>query len=306
MRIVTRPDFDGVVCAVLLHDVEAITEPVKWVEPGDVQQGLVDIRAGDIIANLPYDHRCAMWFDHHFTNRVDQPFKGDYREAPSAAGIIHAFYPGLFPERRRVLVAAADKIDAAELSVEEVLCPEKHDYVLLSMTIVNQESPDEPYWNHLVALLRAQDIRSVMTDPEVRRHCDQAVRQNTVYRRYLEECTRVRGQVAITDFRHLAKVPTGNRFLAYSLFPEAHAHVRIRHDARHAHKIAVNVGHSIFNRTCRVNVGLLLSRFEGGGHPGAGACRFHAAKADVYLPQIIDAMIRNEPLDQATAGNRHR
>jgi uncharacterized UPF0160 family protein len=97
MRIVTRPDFDGVVCAVLLHDVETITEPVKWVEPGDVQRGLVEIHAGDIIANLPYDDRCTMWFDHHFTNRIDKPFKGAFREAPSAAGIIYDFYPNQFP-----------------------------------------------------------------------------------------------------------------------------------------------------------------------------------------------------------------
>ena len=28
MRIVTRPDFDGVVCAALLYETEQITEPV--------------------------------------------------------------------------------------------------------------------------------------------------------------------------------------------------------------------------------------------------------------------------------------
>ena len=125
MRIVTRPDFDGVVCAVLLHDVEEITAPVKWVEPGDVQKGQVEIRGDDIIANLPYDDRCALWFDHHYTNRIDTPFNGAYREAPSAAGIIYAHYPGKFPESRGVIVAAADKIDSADLTLDEVQKPEK-------------------------------------------------------------------------------------------------------------------------------------------------------------------------------------
>ena len=297
MRIVTRPDFDGVVCAVLLHDVETITEPIKWVEPGDMQKGVVEILAGDIIANLPYDDRCAMWFDHHFTNRIEKPFEGEFREAPSAAGIIYDFYPNRFPENRRELVAAANKIDSADLSLDEVLQPEKYDFVLLSMTILNQDEPDEPYWNRLVALLRNSDIRSVLSDSEVRLRCDRIIAENRIYRKRLEEYTRVRGQVAITDFRSLSKAPTGNRFLVYSLFPEAFAHVRIRYDAKSVDKIAVNVGHSIFNRTCKVNVGMLLSRFEGGGHPGAGACRFHVSKAEEYLPQIIETLIKNEPLE---------
>jgi oligoribonuclease NrnB/cAMP/cGMP phosphodiesterase (DHH superfamily) len=65
MRIVTRPDFDGVVCAVLLYEAENVNVPVKWVEPNDMQKGIVDIHEGDIVANLPYDERCALWFDHH-------------------------------------------------------------------------------------------------------------------------------------------------------------------------------------------------------------------------------------------------
>ncbi|MFO7687271.1 MAG: exopolyphosphatase [Desulfobacterales bacterium] len=297
MRIVTRPDFDGVVCAVLLQDVETITEPIKWVEPGDLQKGVVEIHAGDIIANLPHDRRCALWFDHHFTNRIETPFAGYYREAPSAARVIYDFYAGRFPENRRELVAAADKIDAADLSLDEVLQPEKYDCVLLSMTIVNQDEPDEPYWNHLVALLHHSDIRLVLSDPVVRRRCERIVAENRVYRKCLEAHTRVRGQVAVTDFRSLEKAPTGNRFLVYSLFPETFAHVRIRCEARNPDMIAVNVGHSIFNRKCRVNVGLLLSRFGGGGHPGAGACRFHVSKAEAYLPQIIAALIKNDPLE---------
>jgi hypothetical protein len=136
-----------------------------------------------------------------------------------------------------------------------------------------------------------------MSDSEVRLRCDRIIAENRIYRKRLEEHTRVRGQVAITDFRPLSKAPAGNRFLVYSLFPEAFAHVRIRYDAKNVDKIAVNVGHSIFNRTCKVNVGMLLSRFEGGGHPGAGACRFHVSKAEEYLPQIIETLIKNEPLE---------
>ena len=91
MRIVTRPDFDGVVCAVLLSDALKIKEAVKWVEPNAVQRGLVEIRKGDIIANLPYHDRCTLWFDHHYTNRIYRSFNGAFEIAPSAAGIIFKY-----------------------------------------------------------------------------------------------------------------------------------------------------------------------------------------------------------------------
>ena len=88
MRIVTRPDFDGIVCAVLLRDALNIKKPVKWVEPSIVQRGLADIRKGDIIANLPYQDNCTFWFDHHYTNQIYRPFRGVFRIAPSAAGLM--------------------------------------------------------------------------------------------------------------------------------------------------------------------------------------------------------------------------
>jgi oligoribonuclease NrnB/cAMP/cGMP phosphodiesterase (DHH superfamily) len=297
MRIVTRPDFDGVVCAALLHEVEDITEPVKWVEPNDMQTDRVEIRSTDIIANLPYNENCALWFDHHFTNRIDTPFEGTFKPAPSAARIIYEYYKGQFEKDFRLLVEAADRIDAAELSLDEVQHPEKYDWVMLSLTISNQDEPDEPYWNRLVDLVRRKEIAEIMADPEVSKRCEETVAQNRVYQELLKEHTRMQGPVAVTDFRPLGKAPAGNRFLVYALFPEAVVHARIRYDGKDRKRIVVNVGHSIFNRNCKVNVGLLLSEFEGGGHPGAGSCRFPTDKADAYLPQIIGTLVRNQPIN---------
>jgi len=297
MRIVTRPDFDGVVCAVLLYDAEEITEAIYWIEPNDMQQNRVDIRSGDIIANLPYHENCSLWFDHHYTNRIREDFRGAFREAPSAARIIYEYYQSRLQRDYRKLVKAADKIDAADLTLEEVGHPENFDDVLLSMTVANLEEPDEPYWNYLVAVLRRKPISEAVQDPQIRQRCERVIEENRIYRELLLQYTRVQAGVAVTDFRALAKVPSGNRFLVYSLFPECMVHMRIRNDARDRDKIVVNVGHSIFNRQCKVNVGLLLSRYGGGGHPGAGSCRFPAERADEYLPQIHAALARNEPLE---------
>ena len=89
MRIVTRPDFDGVVSAVFLYETEKIDEPIKWVEPSEIQSGNVEIRDGDIVANLPYDPRCTLWFDHHVSNEMEQLPPGLFRIAPSAAGLVY-------------------------------------------------------------------------------------------------------------------------------------------------------------------------------------------------------------------------
>jgi len=296
MRIVTRPDFDGVVCAVLLREVEPITEPIHWVQPGDMQKGRVDIRPGDIIANLPYQENCALWFDHHFSNQPQTHFKGAFRIAPSAARVVFEFYDGRFAKDHTALVAMADKIDAADLTRDEVNFPEKNPCLLLSMTISSRDRADVPYWNRLVDRLGTVDIKAVMADAEVRRRCRQVLSDNQTYARRLKEYTHLEQQVAITDFRPLSPAPEGNRFLPYALFPEAVVSVKIRYDDHDKDTVIASVGHSIFNRKCRVNAGELLSRFEGGGHAGAASCSFHVSKAETYLPRIIAALVRNEPL----------
>ena len=293
MRIVTRPDFDGVVCAALLYEAEKITQPVKWVQPNDMQKGLVDIQKGDIIANLPYDERCTLWFDHHYTNRVHKPFKGMFKLAPSAASIIYEYYQDIFRRDYSELIKKTDKIDSADLSIDEVLHPEKHTYLLLSMTIFGYDEADERYWNTVVELLRKFPIDKVLDTPVVRERCRTVIEQNKQYKVYLKKHTKLMQHVCITDFRDLDNTPDGNRFLVYALFPEAVVSVKIRFEDEGREKVAISVGHNIFNRNCNVNVGLMLSKFEGGGHRVAGSCRFHVSKANDYIPAIIDILLKN-------------
>ncbi len=296
MRIVTRPDFDGIVCAVLLLEAEPIDAPVLWVQPGEMQKGRVAVQPRDIIANLPYDPRCALWFDHHFTNQIETAFKGCFRIAPSAAGVIFEHYRPRFQRDLSELVAWTDRIDAADLTLDQVLQPENYDYILLSMTVASRTEGDEAYWDRLVRLLRARPIGAVLADTAVRQRCAEVISQNETYRRLLLEHTRMEGQVSVTDFRPLgAHPPGGNRFLVYSLFPEAVVSLKIRYERGDPDRVNISVGHSIFNRHCQVNLGLMLAAFEGGGHRGAGGCTFDSAKAVDYLSRIVDQLRANQP-----------
>jgi hypothetical protein len=294
MRVVTRPDFDGVVCAVLLMDALKITAPVLWIQPSDMNHRRAPIRKGDVVANLPFHENCSLWFDHHYTNRPEGPVHGVFKIAPSAAGIIYEYYCQRLSREYAELVRQTDRIDSADLTVDEIIHPENHPYVLLSMTITNRDPLEAHYWDHLVALLRTRSMDRVMDDPVVRQRCRQVQATNAAYESALKTHTRLDGQISITDFRALDSAPNGNRFLVYSLFPDCTVNVKIVHENND--QASIKVGHSILNRGCKVNVGKMLAAFEGGGHAGAGACRFDRHKAPDYLSRIVRILKKNEPV----------
>lgn len=292
MRILTRPDFDGVVCAVLLRDALDAAASVVWTQPNDIQQGMTAVQAEDVIANLPFDERCGLWFDHHFSNQTDRSFEGAFAIAPSAAGVIFDYYKGRFTRDFAELVTATDKIDSADLNLEEIVSPEKYPYVLLSMTLAGRTTEDMIYADRLVDLLQEQPLEQVLADKKVAQRCREVVTENRVYEGYLREHTQMQAEVSITDFRAIDHPPDGNRFLVYALFPDGVVNVKLYH---YYGKLVVKVGHSILKEGCQVNLGKLLSNFHGGGHRGAGACRFPIEQTDALLPPIMDALLANEP-----------
>lgn len=300
MRIVTRPDFDGIVCAVLLRKAEDIDKDILWTEPNEIQKGQVNIFKDDIMANLPWSSDCGLWFDHHISNKPDKDFQGAFEIAPSAARVIYEYYK----ERKKLnndydeLVLNTDIIDAADLNIDQVRYPENYPYILLSMTIRNQDYKDIPYWNKLIDLLMKADIDHVIADPEVKKRCYNVIKENTAFERHLSTHTRIINQISITDFRPLDIVPEGNRFMTYSLFPETTASVKIRYGSpKHQSgqkNVQLSIGHSIFNKKCNVNIGNLLTKYGGGGHAGAGGCTLDDETADKIIEEILEIMFENK------------
>ena len=275
MRLVTRGDLDGLTCAVLLTLNEDI-DSIALIHPQDITDGRADIRPDDIVANLPYHPNCAMWFDHHLhtaTANVPQgEIRGAFREAPSAAGLVYEYYGGeaAMPQFKE-LVHETDRLDSANLTPDDVLAPEG--YIKLGFTIDGRTGMGtfESYFLHLVDLLKiGTPIEHVLTDPGVKRRCDILDSENERFIEELKSCSRVEGNVVITDFRSLDHVPIGNRFLVYAIYPEVNVSVRVHWGPNREFPMLL-VGHSIFNRTCRTNVGELAARYGGGGHRGAGS-----------------------------------
>ena len=301
IRIITRPDFDGVVCAAMILEAlekEAGFEdiPILWLEPSQIQHGNVEIQEGDIMANLPYDVRCSVWFDHHVSNDMEKKIEGLFRIADSAAGLVYEYYKkkGMILQDFDALIRETDIIDAARLTRDQVLHPENYPYILLSMSIKNRDDTDPPYWNKLVTLLRTQSIEKIHDDPEVKHRCLKVIEENRQYEEILKEYTTIYGNICVTDFRSLRKAPSGNRFLPYSLFSDCIASMKIRYDHIDRDKVLISVGKSIFKSGFNVNIGKMLSRYGGGGHAGAGGCTMIRSEAQQKIHEIIEIMKKNE------------
>jgi oligoribonuclease NrnB/cAMP/cGMP phosphodiesterase (DHH superfamily) len=291
-QIITRPDFDGVVCAVLLKEALGTDLPVKWAQPNQIQDGTVITDQNDVVANLPMNRKCGLWFDHHVSNEIAGSFNGIFRVAPSAAGLVFEYFHEKLRPRFDLLVEQADKIDSAQLNLDEIRFPEKYPHILLSMTIRAAKASDLDYCDHLIELLRTLAIDQVLADEAVRQRCKDVIKANQAYFSQLMDHTRVQAEISITDFRGQSPVPDGNRFLVYSLFPETVANIKIFNEGP---RTVVKLGHSIVNRGCRVNVGRLLATYGGGGHIGAGACRLPNTIAEQSLKEIMDIMAQNRP-----------
>lgn len=295
MRIVTRPDFDGIVCAVLLKEADRTLTEIVWMEPNEIQSGKADILKGDVLANLPWHPNAGLWFDHHISNQPRSKVPGLFDIAPSAAGLVYTYFKqqGRLDNRFDELVYQTDCIDSADLTRDQVARPEDYPYVLISMTIKNIDYQDTAYWHRLVEMLRNKAIEEILKDAEVSARCEEVVRENQAFAGHLEAHTQILDHVSVTDFRGVDPVPSGNRFLTYSLFPQTNASVRIRFKDSTRAQVLISVGHSIFNRTCKVNVGKLLSRFGGGGHAGAGGCTLAAEGAQEQIDTIIGILRAN-------------
>jgi nanoRNase/pAp phosphatase (c-di-AMP/oligoRNAs hydrolase) len=294
MRLVTRGDLDGLTSAVIITMKEPVDD-ILLIHPQEITDRTVDIRPDDILANLPYDPRAAMWFDHHLLTDSNQKpgpeFKGRYRIAPSAARLVYEYYLEQSPNdpdllRLERLVDETDRLDAALLTPDDVENP--RDYILLGYTIDSRTglgSFDE-YFRKLVDWLKTMSIQEVLRQPEVRARIERIRAESADFKSLLSRNSFQLNNVVVTDLREVERLPAGNRFLVYTLFPDANVSLRVHWGPRDDTVVAA-VGHSIFNRTCKTSVGDLMSKYGGGGHKGAGTCVLPLERAADAIDEIL-------------------
>ncbi|HWW92849.1 MAG TPA: exopolyphosphatase [Vicinamibacteria bacterium] len=294
MRLVTRGDLDGLTCAVIITSSEEIDE-ILLVHPQDVTDKRLAITEDDILANLPYQSGCGKWFDHHLltesNERPPEKFEGRYGLSPSAARVVYEYYVTRNPRIQNYerLLAETDRLDSAQLNLDDVLDPK--DYILLGYTLDPRTGLGayQDYFLRLVNWVKTRPIEEILALPEVQRRVARIKEQDAEFRQATVANSRLEGNVVFTDFREVSPIPVGNRFIVYTLFPRANISLRVHWGPSREH-VAAAVGHSIFNRTSRTNVGMLMSTYGGGGHKGAGTCLLPAATAEARIAEMIATM----------------
>jgi nanoRNase/pAp phosphatase (c-di-AMP/oligoRNAs hydrolase) len=297
-RLVTRSDFDGLVCAVLLRQLELVDQ-IVFVHPKDVQDGLVEIGPGDITTNLPYSPGAHLVFDHHHSETLRNPTAAGNHvidpEAPSAARVVYDHYggPERFPTVSPELMRAVDQADSARYSLEEVLDPTG--WVLLNFLMDSRTGlgrfrdfriSNYQLMMQLIDACQRLDIDEILRLPDVRERVDLYHQQAEPFLEQLRRCTTRHGTVAVIDLRPEPVIHAGNRFMVYALFPDCTVSVHVLWGKQRQNTVLA-VGKSILNRGSAADIGALMLSYGGGGHANAGTCQVAHDAADRVVQELV-------------------
>ena len=303
MRLVTRSDFDGLACAMMLRELGIIDE-IKFVHPKDVQDGKVELSQNDITTNLPYDPRVALAFDHHESevDRLKAQETGGKLiidpNARSAARVVYDYYGGkkTFPRVSDELMEAVDKGDSADFTMDEILHPKG--WVLLHYLMDprtglgrfrNFRISNYDLMMQLISYCMDHTIDEILELPDVKERVDLYFEQADLFVAQLKRIAKVYDKVVVLDLREEEVIHAGNRFMIYALYPETQISVHVAWGFR-KQNTAVMIGKSIVNKGSNVDIGELCLKYGGGGHHNAGTCQLDNDKVDAELPNIIAAL----------------
>jgi nanoRNase/pAp phosphatase (c-di-AMP/oligoRNAs hydrolase) len=297
MRLLTRSDYDGLMCAVLLKEL-GLYDEIKFVHPKDIQDNLITVTDQDILVNIPYVAGCGMWFDHHTSEQergaAQEGFKGSSWPAPSCARVIYEYYGG--DEKLghfKEMLEAADKADSAQFTRDEILNPTR--WVMLSF-IMDPRTGLGRYRDYrvsnyqlmmmLIDELRVKGVDEILAMEDVQERVRRYEEHKPHFLQMMFEYSSAEGDVIVTDLRDVPETYVGNRHVIYALYPYQNISIRI-FDGKDKQFCVFSVGYSILNRTSTVDVGSLCLKYGGGGHKAVGTCQVPYADADRILQEML-------------------
>ncbi|KQP36193.1 hypothetical protein [Pseudorhodoferax sp. Leaf274] len=297
-RLVTRSDFDGLVCAVLLNELDMIDD-ITFVHPKDMQDGKIAITDRDITTNLPYVAGAHLAFDHHLSETIRNPGAGSNHvidaKAPSAARVVYDHYGGKqrFPRIPDDMMEAVDKADSAQYVEDEILAPTG--WVLLNYLMDARTGlgrfrefriSNYTLMMDLIKYCRDHSIEQILALPDVKERVDLYHEHAGKAREQILRCGRMDGHVLVLDLRHEGTIWAVNRFMVYALFPQAKVSIHVMWGVQKQNTVLAT-GKSILDRSSQCNIGELMLQYGGGGHQAAGTCQVDNAQADAKLREVV-------------------
>jgi nanoRNase/pAp phosphatase (c-di-AMP/oligoRNAs hydrolase) len=296
-RLVTRSDFDGLVCAILLKHINLVDE-ITFVHPKDMQDGIIKVGANDISTNLPYVEGVHIAFDHHHSETLRNEKHDNHvidPDAPSAARVVFDYYGGekTFPLSWASMMKAVDKGDSAQFNQQEVLDPKRWEllnFIMDSRTGLGRfrefRISNYELMMNLIDYGKDHSIDQLLTLPDVKQRTDLFFEQNELFKAQILRCSKVHGNLVVLDLRDEETIFAGNRFVIYALFPQCNISIHILWGLKKQNTVFAT-GKSIFDRSAKTNVGELMLKFNGGGHDAAGTCQVTHNESDTCLAQLI-------------------
>lgn len=303
-RLVTRSDFDGLVCAVLLKHLDMIDD-ILFVHPKDMQDGKVAITERDITTNLPFVAGVGMAFDHHSSemSRLQGPNSRHVIDpgAPSAARVLFRHFGGheRFPSAWDDMMTAVDKADSAQFTMEEILRP--RGWVLLNFLMdprtglgrfSNFRISNYALMMELIDYCKDHPIGQIMEMPDVRERVDMYNQQGALFKDQLLAVSTMHQNLVVVDTRHDETIYAGNRFMVYALFPRTNISMHVMHGKQKQNTVFA-IGKSILNRTSRTDIGQLCLGYGGGGHMNAGTCQIDNERATEVQAELIEKITQD-------------
>jgi nanoRNase/pAp phosphatase (c-di-AMP/oligoRNAs hydrolase) len=295
---VTRSDFDGLVCAVLLKHLDLIDD-ILFVHPKDMQDGKIAITGRDITTNLPYVAAAHLSFDHHSSETLRNSGRRENHvidpKAPSAARVVYDYYGGAsaFPLAWHDMMAAVDKGDSARFSREEVLDPMGWNLLNFLMDartglgrFHNFRISNYQLMMDLIDYCKNHTIGQIMELPDVRERTALYFEHSNRCKEQILRCARVHKNLVVLDLREEETIFAGNRFIIYALYPETNISIHVLWGLKNQNTVFAT-GKSILNRTSRTNIGALMLEYGGGGHENAGTCQVSNDMADDVLGALV-------------------
>jgi len=300
-RLITRSDFDGLVCAVLLKRLDMIDE-IKFVHPKDMQDGKIEVTNRDISTNLPYVEGIHLSFDHHESETIRNQGKPDNHiidpDAPSAARVVWKHYGGndAFPAEWDEMMEAVDRGDSAQFNLQQVLSPRNWDLLNFLMDARTglgrfREFRISNYdlMMDLIDYCKDNPIEDIMQLPDVVERIELYREQSEKFKQQLMRCAKVYDNLVVLDLRNEEVIHAGNRFIIYALYPHCNISIHVMW-GRDRQNTVFATGKSIFDRSSNTNIGELMLRYGGGGHQAAGTCQVDNDKAGQVLQELIEAI----------------
>ncbi|BCE00829.1 exopolyphosphatase [Marinicellulosiphila megalodicopiae] len=282
-RLITRSDFDGLVCAVLLKHIDII-EDIKFVHPKDMQDGKVEVSSNDISTNLPYVKGIYLAFDHHSSEAIRNEKVDNHiihPKAPSAARVVWDHYGGLdaFPSDWLEMMDACDRGDSAQFTMDQVLTPQGWDLLNFLMDARTGLGRFREFrisnYNLMMDLIdycKTHTIDEIMKLPDVVERIELYTEQDELFKMQLNRCSTVHDNLVVLDLREEEIIHAGNRFVIYALFPQTNISIHVMWGFQKQNTVFAT-GKSIFDRSSKTNVGELMLKYGGGGHEAAGTCQ---------------------------------